>query len=184
MQSSGRDQRRSWLDETRRAPLPLVEVAFIMPPSQKQANEPEKVFGGQTEVAWLRRERRDSITIATSKQGDDSMKRVLLCLVAGAGLLLPAAAQAKSCCCKPVKVKCCKPVKVKCCQPICCQTPAPCGTAGAATVAPAPGQAPAPPPPPAEVKKPYEEKAAPPPPAEKKADEKKKDDKKADEKKK
>ena len=48
--------------EVRRAPLPLVESAFIMSPFQNVANEPEKVFGGQTEVAWLRREGRDALT--------------------------------------------------------------------------------------------------------------------------
>lgn len=138
---------------------------------QNVASEPEKVFGGQTEVAWLRREGRDTLTKVFSEQGDDSMKRVLLCLVAGAGLFLPVAAQAKDCC-KPVKVKCCKPVKVKCCQkaaPTCCQAKTACCTSGAATAAPAPAAAA-----PAPAKKPYEEPAAPPPPAEKKAEEKKK----------
>lgn len=100
-----------------------------------------------------------------SEQGDDSMKRVLWCLIAGAALL-PAVTEAKDCC-KPVK---CKKVKVKCCQPVaqtCCQAKAACCTSGAASAVPA-AAAPAP------AKKPYEEPAAPPPPAEKKADEKKK----------
>ena len=89
------------------------------------------------------------------------MKRVLWCLVAGAGLFLPVGAEAKDCC-KPVK---CKKVKVKCCQkaaPTCRQAQAACCTSSAAA-APAPAAA----------KKPYEEPAAPPPPAEKKAEEKK-----------
>lgn len=97
-----------------------------------------------------------------SEQGDDSMKRVLLCLVTGAGLFLPVAAQAKDCC-KPVKVKCCKPVAQTCCKPA---APA-CCTPGAAAAAPA-AAAPAP----APAKKPYEEPAAP-APAAKKAEEKK-----------
>lgn len=107
------------------------------------------------------------------EQGDDSMKRVLWCLVAGAALL-PAVTEAKDCCkpvkCKTVKVKCCQPVAQTCCQkaaPTCCQAQAACCTSGAASAAAPAAAAPAP------AKKPYEEPAAPPPPAEKKADEKK-----------
>lgn len=141
--------------------------SHIMSPFQNVANEPEEVFGGQAEVAGF------AVKVVMysrefSEQGDDSMKRVLWCLVAGAGLVLPVAAQAKDCC-KPVKVKCCKPAKVKCCQPVaqtccqqaaptCCQAKAACCTSAVATPAPA-AAAPAP------AKKPYEEPAAAPAPA-------------------
>ena len=127
----------------------LVRSAFIM--------SPLRMTGGMLDIAGC-----DVFSNDLKLQGDDSMKSVMWCLVAGAAMLLPAAAQAKDCC-KPVKVKCCKPVKVKCCKPTCCQAPAPCCAAGAAAATPAP----------TEAKKAYEEKAAPPPPAEKKAEEKK-----------
>ena len=100
------------------------------------------------------------------------MKRVLWCLVAGAGLFLPLGAEAKDCCkpvkCKKVKVKCCQPVAQTCCQKAaatCCQAKAACCTPGASAAAPAPVAG--------ETKKPYEEPVAPPPPAEKKAEVKK-----------
>ena len=131
----------------------LVGSAFIM--------SPLRMTSGSLGIADC-----DVFSNDLKLQGDDSMKSVMWCLVAGAAMLLPAAAQAKDCC-KPVKVKCCKPVKVKCCKPTCCQAPAPCCAAGAAAAAAAPT------PSAADAKKAYEEKAAPPPPTEKKAEEKK-----------
>ena len=146
-----------------------------MSPFQNVANEPEKVFGGQSEVTGF------AVKVVTpsrkllSEQGDDSMKRVLWCLVAGAALL-PAVTEAKDCCkpvkCKKVKVKCCQPVAQTCCQkaaPTCCQAQAACCTNGAAAAALAPSAADLAP---APAKKPYEEPAAAPAPApaEKKAE--------------
>lgn len=171
IQSSPCICRERWLVEVGHAPLPLAKSVSIMWPFPMVANEPKVVFGGQLEVMSFRRglvkKNQDWETII--------MNRVIWCLVAGVGFLLPVSVQAKDCCkpvkCKVVKVKCCQPVAQTCCQkpaPTCCQAQAACCTSSGAAATPALS------PSAGDAKKTYEEPAAPPPPAEKKAEEPKK----------